>query len=125
MQESALPRASINAPTSTRPNGRLSWPFARLLACQPRVDQRTAGVRSETEGVRIRITFFDRDDGTKAAGPPAMTVPLTGENDRTATTPEFEVPERTGRVQVELRHWHAAGESWWREPRLERVAGAE
>ncbi len=89
------------------------------------VQCRTRGVRSEKEGVRIRIIFFDRDDGTKAAGPPVMTVPLTGDNDWTAIAPEFEVPERTGRVQVELMHWHAAGESWWREPRLERVTGAE
>ena len=89
------------------------------------MDQRTVGVRSETEYVRIRIIFFDGDDGTKAAGPPVMTMSLTGDNDWTAITPESRVPERTGRVPVELMHWHAAGESWWREPRLERVAGAE
>jgi len=89
------------------------------------VQCRMRGVRSEAEGARIRIIFFDRDDGTKAAGPPVMTVPLTGDNDWTAIAPEFDVPERTGRVQVELMHWYAAGESWWREPKLERIAGAE
>lgn len=115
---------------STSVTDRGGWRWSALLV-EPgtryrfSVQCRTRGVRSETEGVRIRIIFFDRDDGTKAAGPPVMTVPLTGDNEWTMIPPEFEIPERTGRLQVELMHWHAAGESWWREPKLERIAGAE
>ena len=80
-----------------------------------------SGVRSEGDGVRVRVIFFDRDDATRAAGAPVMTAPLIGDGDWTDITTEFTVPERTGRVQFELMHWLAAGDSWWREPTLERV----
>ncbi|MGC9319765.1 MAG: hypothetical protein ACP5KN_17160, partial [Armatimonadota bacterium] len=85
------------------------------------VQCRTEHLRSTDGGALVRIIFFDRDDPGQGAGDWVMTEPLTGDTDWTEVTAEFEVPERTGRIQIELFNWHAAGISHWREPDLAQI----
>ncbi|MEA3402829.1 MAG: DUF6259 domain-containing protein [Armatimonadota bacterium] len=85
------------------------------------VQGRTEHVRSTDGGALVRVIFFDRDDPSQGAGDWVMTDPLTGDTDWREVTAEFQVPERTGRIQVELFNWHAAGISHWRDPKLRRI----
>ncbi len=82
---------------------------------------RTQGIVSATQGAKVRIIFFDRDDRNVAAGEWVLTEPLTGDNDWTDIGVDFEVPALTGSMQIELFNWHASGLSEWRAMTLARV----
>jgi hypothetical protein len=85
------------------------------------VQCRIEGLVSAEQGAKVRIIFPHRDGGNRGAGPTVYTEPLTGDNDWTEVAAEFEVPEETGVMQIELFNWHATGLSEWRGMSLARL----
>jgi hypothetical protein len=80
------------------------------------VECRTEEVVSAERGALIRAIFFHRDGTGRASGDWEMTEAITGTTAWRTLAVDFTVPPDTGRVQLELFNWHAAGTSYWRNP---------
>jgi hypothetical protein len=82
------------------------------------IECRTEEVVSTDGGALVRAIFLHRDGAGRAAGEWVMSEAMKGTTDWQTVTVAFAVPPDTGRVQIELFNWHAAGASYWRNPTI-------